>query len=458
MTARTERPKVLTKAFGPAVICLLALFPCAAAMAGGTNGILFEADDTSGRIATYRPTGRDGNNPFFQQLGSNGRTCNTCHRASDGWSITPAHIHERFAETLGSDPLFRPIDGATCPTDDISSVAAMRTAYALLLNRGLIRIPLSLPASAEFSITDMIDPYGCSQLDSQGSGVISVYRRPLPVTNLVFLTSITWDGREPDLRTQALNAALQHERPKTSPSEDQLDQIVGFETANYTAQVFDRAAGSLRAWGATAGPVAVSDQQFLVGINDPFGGNPTGALFDPDVFVLYEPWLQAPHTALTPARQAVIRGERVFNEKLITISGVAGLNDALGLQRIAGACSFCHDTPGVGNHSTDLPLDTGVSELGTRGLPRFSLSCHSGPLAGASFALTDPGRAAITGQCADIGKFKVPTLRGLAARPPYFHDGSANTLMDVVNFYDHRFAIGLTLQQKRDLVAFLKTL
>lgn len=449
---------MFTKTFGPAVICLYALLSCAAALAGSNPGTLVKAADSAGQVATYRPTGQNSDNSFFQQLGTNGRSCNTCHRASDGWSITPVHIQQRFQESLGRGPLFRPIDGATCPTDDVSSVAAMRTAYALLLNRGLIRIPLSLPASAEFSITDVMDPYGCSQSDSPDSGVISVYRRPLPVTNLAFLTSITWDGREPDLRTQALNAALQHERPKTPPSDDQLDQIVGFETANYTAQVFDHAAGSLLASGATGGPVAVSDQQFFVGINDPFGGNPTGALFDPDVFVLYAPWLQAPHAALTPARQAVLRGERIFNEKLITISGVAGLNDVLGLQRIAGACSFCHDTPGVGNHSTDLLLDTGVSELGTRGLPRFSLSCHSGPLAGASFTLTDPGRALTTGQCTDIGKFKVPALRGLAARPPYFHDGSATTLTDVVNFYDRRFAIGLTAQQKRDLVAFLKTL
>jgi cytochrome c peroxidase len=64
----------------------------------------------------------------------------------------------------------------------------------------------------------------------------------------------------------------------------------------------------------------------------------------------------------------------------------------------------------------------------------------------------------ITGNCADIGKFKGPILRGLAARAPYFHNGSAATLMDVVNFYNQRFGIGLTAQQRDDLVNFLKTL
>ena len=62
------------------------------------------------------------------------------------------------------------------------------------------------------------------------------------------------------------------------------------------------------------------------------------------------------------------------------------------------------------------------------------------------------------GQCADIGKVKGPILRGLAARAPYFHNGSAATLLDAVNFYDQRFGIGFTDQQKEDLVNFLKTL
>ena len=49
-------------------------------------------------------------------------------------------------------------------------------------------------------------------------------------------------------------------------------------------------------------------------------------------------------------------------------------------------------------------------------------------------------------------------LRGLAARAPYFHNGSAQSLLDVVNFYDTRFHIGFTAQEKSDLVAFLGSL
>jgi len=88
------------------------------------------------------------------------------------------------------------------------------------------------------------------------------------------------------------------------------------------------------------------------------------------------------------------------------------------------------------------------------GLPVFSLSCPGQK----PFLVTDPGRALISGKCADIGKIKGPILRGLAARAPYFHNGSAATLMDVVNFYDQRFNIRFTDQQKQDLVNFLNTL
>ena len=54
--------------------------------------------------------------------------------------------------------------------------------------------------------------------------------------------------------------------------------------------------------------------------------------------------------------------------------------------------------------------------------------------------------------------FQGPVLRGLAARPPCFHNGSAKDLRAVIDFYDERFAIGFTEQEKADLLAFLGTL
>jgi cytochrome c peroxidase len=88
-------------------------------------------------------------------------------------------------------------------------------------------------------------------------------------------------------------------------------------------------------------------------------------------------------------------------------------------------------------------------------LPTYRLkNIHTGDVV----ATTDPGRAMITGRWSDIGKFKGPVLRALAARAPYFHNGSAETLEQVVDFYDTRFHMTLTPQEKADLVAFLRAL
>jgi cytochrome c peroxidase len=64
----------------------------------------------------------------------------------------------------------------------------------------------------------------------------------------------------------------------------------------------------------------------------------------------------------------------------------------------------------------------------------------------------------VTGKWRDVGKFKGPILRALAARAPYFHDGSAASLEDVVELYNTRFGIALSAQEKADLLAFLRSL
>lgn len=262
----------------------------------------------------------------------------------------------------------------------------------------------------------------------------------------------------------ATDATLVHARASTAPTAAQLAEIVAFESGIYTAQLLDNQVGYLAADGATGGPVALSLQQFYIGINDPLGQNPTHAAFTSQIFDLYRPWL-APSDNLA-GRQSIARGEEVFNNTAINITGVSGLNDDLNLPSIPGFCGTCHDAPNVGNHSVKAPLDIGIPDAGPKappvldisGLPVFTLTCTQGPLAGTVYHVTDAGKAMISGQCKDIGRFKGPILRGLASRAPYFHNGSAATLTDVVNFYDQRFAIGFTDQQKADLVNFLNSL
>jgi cytochrome c peroxidase len=55
-------------------------------------------------------------------------------------------------------------------------------------------------------------------------------------------------------------------------------------------------------------------------------------------------------------------------------------------------------------------------------------------------------------------RYRTTPLRALALHAPYFHDGSAATLADVVAHYDGLFSLGLSAQQRVDLVEYLKSL
>ena len=398
---------------------------------------------------------------FFQSLGTNDRACVTCHQPQNGWTITPSSVRQRFRDSDGFDPIFRTNDGANCPSADVSSVDARRSAYSLLLKKGLIRVALPIPPQAEFSLVDVDDPYDCTGFE------LALFRRPLPSTNLRFLSAVMWDGRETqagktmeeNFRQQAIDATLGHAQALAPPTAAQLKEIVDVETALFTAQIRDRSAGALDRDGASGGAVAVSQQPFFVGINDPIGLNPTGEPFDPRVFTLFTSWLRRSGAGddRQEARRAIARGQELFNSRPIVIEGVGGLNDALGQPSITATCTLCHDAPNAGDHSVSMPLNIGVSDEANRtpDLPLYTLSCNT---TGTIVRTSDPGRAMITGKCADIGKVKGPILRGLAARAPYFHNGSAATLADVVDFYNRRFALRLSAREKADLIAFLGAL
>jgi hypothetical protein len=94
-------------------------------------------------------------------------------------------VQARFNSSFGTDPIFRLVDGATCPTADVSSLQNKLQAYSLLLSKGLIRIGLPVPANAEFQISVVNDPYNCNTNPATGllsptSGIVSIYRRPHP--------------------------------------------------------------------------------------------------------------------------------------------------------------------------------------------------------------------------------------------------------------------------------------
>jgi hypothetical protein len=266
-----------------------------------------------------------------------------------------------------------------------------------------------------------------------------------------------------DLVDQANSATVGHAKAAQPLTQAQRDAIVQFQMGLFTAQVFDSKALFLGAQGAKGGPHFLVAQTFYFGINDVVSGDyRTGAPFSPAVFTLYDTWtnLAGGHDdggRAVQARRAVARGQALFNTKPIQIKDVKGLNDDLSVPVLQGTCTTCHDTPNSGNHSIPAPLDIGLTDASRR-TPDMPLYQLRNKTTGALVETTDPGRALITGKWKDIGRFKGPILRGLAARAPYFHNGSAADFDAVVDFYNQRFSIGLTAQEQADLVAFLRTL
>src|SRR2546422_6419714 len=76
---------------------------------------LFPFADPSGTVATFSSNGSlDTGNPFFQSLGTNGRSCGTCHLAGDAWSLTAAEAQARFASSGATFPPFAALAGGYC--------------------------------------------------------------------------------------------------------------------------------------------------------------------------------------------------------------------------------------------------------------------------------------------------------------------------------------------------------
>jgi len=476
------------------------------------NGVFFANPGGASQTYSTANGGIDLTGPFFRSLGSNGRSCASCHQPSDGMSVSAAHVQARFDLSEGLDPIFRTVDGSNCNHSiTVSTLEGRKAAYSLLRTRGLIRIAIAVPPNADYYIKNVFNPYGCNESD-----VISQYRRPLPSTNLRFLSAVMFDGRESspltgtrkityadppndldnlrfDLAHQSVDATTGHAQGDgTRPTPAEQQQIVDFEMALSTAQIIGTLPGRLDAHGATGGPLPLTTVPFFISINssiDPLvsGLEPPGGLttpgdkqFTPAIFNPFDPWASLPDNS---PRAAVARGQAIFNSRIINITGVAGINDDVatgglvkgGLPSLPGTCGTCHDTPNVGNHSFPTPLDIGTGDpdpsngsvnlggLDLTYLPsitvcRLDLSTTPPIQTDDCTTTTDLGQALIDGKFDHVGKIKGPILRGLSARAPYFHNGSAQTLLDAVRFYEKRFGLVLTSQEELDLVAFLSSL
>jgi hypothetical protein len=452
------------------------------------------ADDT-GAITILNLSGltKTSGHPFFTPMGPNGRACVTCHQPADGMSLSLTTIQARWQATAGKDPLFAAIDGSNCP----SLPQDQQTSHSLLLQHGLFRIARPWPPRADdgtavapqFTIEVIRDPTGCNVDKVYGlrspHPMVSVFRRPRPVANLKYVTAVGYDfepknglplpidpktglrmsgnilsdSRAGTLDAQALDAIRSHLDVHGKPNIPQIKSIVAFETQLFAAQRADFVGGLLDEGGALGGPQTLADSA-------------PGVLKSPqhpqwEEFTAWStPAAQATSEQQRLFRESVARGAAIFRDRTFLVSDNAGINSMNFGNPTRDSCNFCHNMTRTG-----MDVAPGQVDLGTTNephadpqpdLPLFKLTCDPKfaphPFLGPVVYTHDPGFALTTGKCTDIGKITIQTMRGLAARPPYFSNGSAPTLRAVVEYYNRRYQIGYTEQEMQDLTNLMSVL
>jgi mono/diheme cytochrome c family protein len=461
-------------------------FPTSNWIEAGSGGVLpaeTTYDNPLGKLGVLNASGpvdmKD--HPFFEPLGLNPRGCVTCHQPASAMSVSVDLLRERWRVTKGEDSVFAAVDGSNNP----KLAQGLESSHTLLLNRGVFRIGLPWPPRGssgkaiqpEFTIEVVRDPTGVNLDDTYGlTGVnptVSVFRRPRPSGNLKYVltpdsVNLMADARHANLQRQAFGAYKDHQEGRQGQlSREEFEKIIGYETQVYVAQAVDRSGASLvsRTGPGGIGPRALADAGLRVVLDG--SRHP--------VFRLFDAWRkpEAISGDLTEEqrqfRASAARGSELFASREFAVSDVANFNPSSNGQSNRRSCSSCHSVEMTGQHPAPGWMDISTSNyreptLATQQseVPVFKCVCREDavphPYLGRVIYTSDPGRALITGKCADIGSIVVAPLRGLAARAPYFANGSAKTLRDVVEYFDRRFNIKLTEEEKRDLANFLSVL
>ena len=377
----------------------------------------------SGKAATFSTQGEVNlTGEYFQAQGTNGRSCVSCHIPEEAWSINPGTLQDLFDQTGGTHPVFNTLD-ANNPDMDVSTPEARLAAYSMMLSRGVFRRGGTPRANSEWELIAVDDPHGFARLDR-----LVHWRRVMPTINFAQgSTTVNWDGGnsigpilDDNLKNQAARNITGAQQGPPAPPEVIAD-IVAFEKSLSTAQLIVPGVGRLDSDGAKGGAEELSRMEKARGRFD-----------------LFDAWIDHPN----PRRAQIARGQEVFNS-------VNANNNR--------SCNGCHNSKNNGTSFGNVLFDieTAAGDLRPSGFPLYTFRNRT---TGATRELTDAGRGNITGLWDDLGRFKTPTLRGLAARAPYFHNGMAPTLTDVVLHYEKRLHFVFTDQERADLVAFLNAL
>lgn len=409
-------------------ICLLAATAAAADTGQLPNSFPFL--NPAGTAATYSTAGFvDLENPFHVPQGTNGRSCESCHLVQAGWSIRPIDVELKFLLTAGRDPIFNPLD-ANRPQPDETSLKAKYVSYSML-RKGLFRRNGTVPGNSEYEILAFDDPLGAGASLTR----FEFFRRPLATANFHIAKNIGWHDQNTNgsgnvhaglIAQAAGNITGSQQGPPAAP--ETLESIASYEEGLAFAQQFVFGVGALDSCGARGGPENLSWQPSARGRFD-----------------LFDAWIDlVPGSCTTRAadrrRAQIARGQELFNNP-----------------NPGGRCGFCHNAQNNGSNVDGRLFDVGASRAQFRkpGMPLYKLRNKN---TGEERMTTDPGRAVRSGAWADLDMFKTPSLRGVSARAPYFHNGIAPTLKDVVIHYEVALGFVFTRQEREDLVAFLEAL
>jgi cytochrome c peroxidase len=382
----------------------------------------FPMPNSAGEASTFSTSGSVNlTGEYFKVQGTNGQSCASCHIPEDAWSINPGTLQRLFDETDGKHPVFSPRD-ANNPNMDVSTTQARRAAYSMLLTRGVFRRGGPPLPNSEWELIAAEDPHGFANLN-----LLVHWRRSMPTINFpVGSVTVNWDAGSNvgkgqraalvNLTNRLFTGALQAKTPRP----EVVDGIVDFESSLLTAQLTMPGIGRLDSDGAHGGAEALSKMSKVEGRFD-----------------LFDAWANDPN----PLRAQIARGQDVFNSTNVSHR----------------SCVVCHNTANSGTNSGNnlFDVNTASAEARTPDLPLYTFRNKQ---TGEIRKLTDAGLGNVTGRWEHLALFKTPTLRGLAARAPYFHNGIAATLEDVVRHYEKHFEFVFTDQERADLVAFLKAL
>jgi cytochrome c peroxidase len=394
---------------------------CAAVLFAGCAG-----DDLSrSENALDEASGPAGAHFFNNALpNTNGRSCGTCHVASDHLTLTPQHVSALLASDA-AHPLFNRIDAddpaAAVPTFDH-------------LKAGLVRVTLRLADNL-----DVIDAAG--NVITNSDRTISVWRGVPTVENVAYTAPYQYDGRAPTLEAQALGALRGHSAIDPDPPAAKLSLISAFERSLFSSKDARDVAAALAA-GAQPAPLdlhltpgsdAAEGQAVFGSICAACHGSPTtNVIVDQTVFDSFFPIQHADGTV--DVSGFLPTGVAIANNFMANV-GRSHMG-TLGISAIALLGQL-----GVLPNPSGLTLPHHRLRFYTDGTRSQKLVDMPPAVPGIGPSLipepftVDPGRAIISGDPIDWEGFDVPQLRGISRTAPYFHDNSAPDLRALLDEY-----------------------